>query len=241
MGKGPHDRDERSVLNAKARSSYRLAHQSGGQAVRTRRRNVPRWVVVDSLVARRDVGALAPDRGLTGGRRSEDLFATIAALPPLCREAFRLHRFEGVSYARAARGMDISPAQIHAHIAEAMLRLDRAFHGAGGETFAGRGAIADVTNEAARWFATERRGLMSLEERWAYRSWLRVAVHEAALTRLRGIWRGLEQPPAQIAPSLRYWALGRQLVAMAALSLFVLALVSQLDSPWWTTLDWWSR
>jgi RNA polymerase sigma factor (sigma-70 family) len=73
-----------------------------------------------------------PERLLVGKERLGVALAAIENLPPRCREAFRLHRFEGLSYTMIARRMGVSPSMIEKHIAEAMLRVGRAMRTADG-------------------------------------------------------------------------------------------------------------
>jgi len=73
-----------------------------------------------------------PERQVAARERLGIVLEAVRQLPPRCREAFELHRFEGQSYAIIARRMGISPSMVEKHIAEAMMRLRRALRSADG-------------------------------------------------------------------------------------------------------------
>lgn len=50
----------------------------------------------------------------------------IRALPPRCRDAFLLHRFENLSYSQIAERLGVSVSMVEKHLAEALRRLKAA-------------------------------------------------------------------------------------------------------------------
>jgi len=104
---------------------FRVARNLFVDAERSRARERIAIDPAADLETRADPAA-DPERALAGKQRLEQALAVIADLPPRCRLAFRLHRFEGMSYVAIAREMGISPSAVEKHIAEAMLRLVRA-------------------------------------------------------------------------------------------------------------------
>jgi ferric-dicitrate binding protein FerR (iron transport regulator) len=99
--------------------------------------------------------------------------------------------------------------------------------------------------EAARWFAIRRRGLMTLDERSAYRAWLRDPRNRRALSRLDEIWASLDGAHCAVDRPAR----GRSVRVRAALlaSCLVVCIggagaLPRLGAPVsLTELDWWSR
>lgn len=60
--------------------------------------------------------AFEPDHALAAARNAEAMLSTIEALPLRCKEAFILHKFDGLSQAEVAARMDISVKMVERHI-----------------------------------------------------------------------------------------------------------------------------
>jgi RNA polymerase sigma factor (sigma-70 family) len=71
------------------------------------------------------VDALDPERIVAGEQALARVLVAIDDLPPRCREAFVLHRFDGLTYVGIAHHMGISVSMVEQHISEAILRLAR--------------------------------------------------------------------------------------------------------------------
>ncbi|QGZ65158.1 sigma-70 family RNA polymerase sigma factor [Paraburkholderia acidisoli] len=57
-----------------------------------------------------------PEAAWEASRRTTALVAAIDALPPRCREAFVLHKFDGLSHAEVAARMGISRNMVEKHV-----------------------------------------------------------------------------------------------------------------------------
>lgn len=68
---------------------------------------------------------LEPEAALASKQGVAALVAAIGALPPRCREAFLLHRFEGLSYAQIAAQMGISVKMVEQHLKNALDACER--------------------------------------------------------------------------------------------------------------------
>jgi len=101
-----------------------------------------------------------------------------------------------------------------------------------------------IREEAARWFTTLHRGVMTLEERAAYQQWLGEEPHRRALAEMQGLWdmlgaghRSLLSAPARDGGQA---ARKIMIACMCFVSLGILAL-SWVHTPFWTSLDWVTR
>jgi len=72
---------------------------------------------LDNLVAPR---ACEPDTAAESAQAVSAILAAIDALPPRCREAFILHKFDGLPHAEVAERMGISRKMVEQHIKLAM-------------------------------------------------------------------------------------------------------------------------
>jgi len=77
----------------------------------------------------------------------------------------------------------------------------------------------DIHEEAARWFAAQRRGPMSLEERQAFDAWRADPLHQAALNRMHEVWGELAAA-GRVIPQARRRTLLRRRTAFAAVMAF---------------------
>jgi len=108
--------------------------------------------------------------------------------------------------------------------------------------------MIDDEEQAARWFAASRRGVMLHDERAAYEDWRRVPANAARLAEMQAIWQALD-PAGSVAvdrdvdlPAQHNRAAHRrQVAAMVAFVSVTATVMTHIDSGWWSALDWWSR
>jgi transmembrane sensor len=104
-------------------------------------------------------------------------------------------------------------------------------------------------DEAASWFAKQRRGVMSLEERDAFTAWRLEPANAAAYAELEQVWELLHaaQPrfePAAVSemPPRRQRIARSALIAVVCAASIGLGVISFSGHPeFWTTLDWVDR
>lgn len=97
-------------------------------------------------------------------------------------------------------------------------------------------------DEAARWFAALRRGVMTIQEHEEYERWIAAKANRAALARMETVWSGVESANPRPVPHL-----GRKVMVAAlcaTLGMALLAFSSNSgpgNSGFWNSLDWANR
>ena len=67
-----------------------------------------------------------PEQRYEAGRRTQALLTSIDALPPRCREAFVLHKFDGLPQAEVAQRMGVTVNMVEKHVIRAVMACRRA-------------------------------------------------------------------------------------------------------------------
>jgi RNA polymerase sigma factor (sigma-70 family) len=109
---GRQPRDFRALL-------YRIARNL--VIDRHRRATVRQHTDVDSVGDLSAPAAAQPENAASSEQQAAAMLAVIDALPPRCREAFVLHKFEHLSHAEVAARMGISRNAVEKHIIRALL------------------------------------------------------------------------------------------------------------------------
>lgn len=106
----------------------------------------------------------------------------------------------------------------------------------------------EALQEAARWFARCRRGVMTIEEKTEFEIWRSKRGNAAAMDELEGDWEltGLAtghfaQPAERSRAGHRTYARTAVLAVMCVLSLGVGIVSYTGHSAFWTSLDWVQR
>ncbi|MCU0761622.1 MAG: sigma-70 family RNA polymerase sigma factor [Hydrogenophaga sp.] len=115
--------DMRALLYRTARNLVIDQHR---RAVHRQHEDIDSLTEVDQPLAPRH---LQPDEVLAYEQQVRALVAAIESLPPRCREAFVLNRFDGLSHQVVAERMGISKNMVAQHVARGILscqaRLDQ--------------------------------------------------------------------------------------------------------------------
>lgn len=102
--------------------------------------------------------------------------------------------------------------------------------------------MANDSEDAARWFAASRRGMMLHDERAEYERWQRDPENAARLSELQAIWQELGSADPLALPAYHVPAAHRrQLAAMMGFVSLTAVVITHIDNVWWNALDWWSR
>jgi RNA polymerase sigma factor (sigma-70 family) len=71
-----------------------------------------------------DLGVISdepgPERGLSARQELDRLMSVVARLPPQCRRAFELRKFDGLSQREVAQRMGVSEGTVEKHLAKAL-------------------------------------------------------------------------------------------------------------------------
>lgn len=119
------DRDVEALAEPKA-FLFRVAGNLAIDRARTqRRRPVTASIATDGTIDGQDAGADGsdPERALIARQNLALVLSALDTLPPACRTAFVLFRFDGASQAEIAVALGISKSMVQKHVAAAMERL----------------------------------------------------------------------------------------------------------------------
>lgn len=103
---------------------FRLARNVVIDRLRSRTRAARLFQAEDTL-DQHPCGSADPERALLATERLRRALEVIDAMPPRRRQAFLLHRIDGLSYLEIARTMGVSIKAVEKHLAAAMVELVR--------------------------------------------------------------------------------------------------------------------
>lgn len=107
---------------------YRLAHNLTLDRIRASRRALARdsaWRISNHSLARQEDLADLPDaeEAAASKQRLTRLVTALDTLPPQTQRVFRMHKFDGLSYAETADRLGISKSAVEKHMTTALKRL----------------------------------------------------------------------------------------------------------------------
>lgn len=113
---------QREPVAAPTHLLFRLARNLVIDRLRSRAR-AARLFVADGGQDAHDLTLADPERALLASERLRRALEIIDAMPGRRREAFLLHRLEGLTYLEIARRMGVSVKAVEKHMSSAMLEL----------------------------------------------------------------------------------------------------------------------